>query len=523
MKSYVYAGILILTATVIYIADILLREKTKIGKIMASILFILSLLVIPFVVGIQTPTIYPLGDEFNLDTDAVKMKSDNFSTIYYTTDEEPDTETWYRYVEPVKLKSLPITVRAKCKWLNLISSDIVTNTYALDHRASGSNADEASSEDKIASEFDINSYVSDKKTERYQSLPSGISAGWGDDGGGRSSYTIDEINKGILSNQIIFNTISKSTIGNEKNFVGARLYDGINRGKDNIWNGNLIEVQSGEEYTIRLYCHNNNPDGYDAVAEDVEVRFLIPGETGRTIVVNGLIKSTNASPATYWDSVVLTSDYPFHLEYVPDSGLFENNGIGADEGLQLDNKIGEGEWVRLGYSDLDGRIPGCYQYASYTTIRVKVVSDINFTVDQKVRLVDDTFDWQDFLDAQVGDEVEFQIAYKNTDNFSHSDVMIRDILPENMEYIPRTTKVYNSNYPNGLLMDQDTICDDGINIGAYAPNANAYIRFRARVRDKSIAPGSNTLVNWSQGWVDRTAFQDYSGVQIHKYDLEIKH
>ena len=294
------------------------------------------------------------------------------------------------------------------------------------------------------------------------------------------------------------------------------MYDGTNRGKDNIWNGNLIEVQSGEEYIIRLYCHNNNPNGYDAVAEDVEVRFLIPRETGRTIVVNGLIKSANASPATYWDSVVLTSDYPFHLEYVPDSALFENNGIGAGGGSQLDNKVGEGEWVRLGYSDLDGRIPGCYQYACYTTIRVKVVSDINFTVDQTVRLVDDTFDWQDFVDAQVGDEVEFQIVYKNTDNFSHSDVMIRDILPENMEYIPRTTKVYNSNYPNGLLMDQDTICDDGINIGAYAPNANAYIRFRARVRDKSMTPGSNTLVNWSQGWVNRTAFQDYSGVQVHK-------
>ena len=81
MKSYIYAGILILTATVIYIADILLREKTKLGRIMAYILFVLSLLVIPFVVGIQTPTIYPPGDEFNLDTDTVKMKSDNFSTI----------------------------------------------------------------------------------------------------------------------------------------------------------------------------------------------------------------------------------------------------------------------------------------------------------------------------------------------------------------------------------------------------------------------------------------------------------
>ena len=63
---------------------------------------------------------------------------------------------------------------------------------------------------------------------------------WGDDSeDGRASYTIEEINNGAIGatsisdgedyknspnypGQIIFNTISDSVIGDEKNFVGVR-------------------------------------------------------------------------------------------------------------------------------------------------------------------------------------------------------------------------------------------------------------------------------------------------------------
>lgn len=62
---------------------------------------------------------------------------------------------------------------------------------------------------------------------------------WGDNGGGRPSYTKEEINKGAIGATeisdgenykesdnypgiIVFNSISDSAIGNEKNFVGTR-------------------------------------------------------------------------------------------------------------------------------------------------------------------------------------------------------------------------------------------------------------------------------------------------------------
>ena len=76
-------------------------------------------------------------------------------------------------------------------------------------------------------------------------------AGWGDNGGGRESLTAKEINSGVLGDTIIFNSISDSIIGDEKNFVGARLDDGTNTGADNVWNGNEIAVENGAVYFIR--------------------------------------------------------------------------------------------------------------------------------------------------------------------------------------------------------------------------------------------------------------------------------
>ena len=49
----------------------------------------------------------------------------------------------------------------------------------------------------------------------------------------------------------------------------------------------------------------------------------------------------------------------------------ENNGIGSG-GIMLDDQI-VNDWTRIGYDELDGRIPGCYKYDSYITVKMKPV------------------------------------------------------------------------------------------------------------------------------------------------------
>lgn len=366
---------------------------------------------------------------------------------------------------------------------------------------------------------------------------------WGDNSeNGRPSYTIDEINKGAIGatfesdgedyknsenypGQIIFNTISDSVMGNEKNYVGVRectTADGGGATKETIWNANDITVEDGKTYIIRMYVHNNNPNGWDAVAENTKVRFNVPVVSSREIKVNGYITSSNASPSEYVDDVIFKSDTAFHLEYIYGSALLKNNSIGLS-GIQLSDNIVEAKdgGILIGYDALDGRVPGCYEYANYVTIQVKAVFDDEFSVEQKVRVVgSEDKEFKYAVNANIGDIVEFQLQYKNISNESHKQVAVRDILPPSLKYIEGSTKLYNTDHPDGVTAKQNTITtDEGVNIGNYATGANAYIRFRAEVIGDAMADGANELVNWGQvqaGSDKLIIIQDYAKVYVTK-------
>lgn len=136
-----------------------------------------------------------------------------------------------------------------------------------------------------------------------------------------------------------------------------------------------------------------------------------------------------------------------------------------------------------------------------------------FFVIQKARLAG-TAEWATSVNAEIGDIVEIQIKYENINEIKHDNVMIRDILPPNLEYIAGTTKLYNVQHDGSGL--SDGITDQGVNIGNYTPGSDAYVRFSAKVDDVNLAPGSNTLVNWSQGGVGPVTLQDYAAVVVQK-------
>lgn len=327
--------------------------------------------------------------------------------------------------------------------------------------------------------------------------PLAVSA-WGDNAGGRKSYTKAEINNQILGNKIVFNSISDSAIGDEKNFVGARLDDG-NHGSANQWQGNQIEVESGKTYIIRLYVHNNNPKGESAIATNVRAGFLIPSTIGKTAEINGKIFADNATPSIYWDNVKLTSKENFKLEYIKGSARLENNGIGKKAGgLELKDEIINDGGTLIGYNKLDGKIPGCFEYASYLTIKVKVNSEetSGMIVEKKVRFAG-TKEWKMNPMVKIGDKLEYQIHYKNISGVDTNNVMVQDSLPDNMELIKGTTKLFNTANKNGIARD-DTVTTTGVNIGGYSHNGDAYLRFQVEVKDKNLACGNNKLVNWAK-------------------------
>lgn len=323
---------------------------------------------------------------------------------------------------------------------------------------------------------------------------------WGDNAGGRRGYTIEEINNNILGDKIVLNSITNATghdangnvieLGDERNFLRAR-----ENGSTGLWSANEIIAEEGKEYVVRLYVHNNNLHGTDAIAKDVNVSLAIPGDTASEIKVEGYITSSNATPSKYWDYVTFKSPNGerFHLEYYPGSSLWESNG--KSNGALSDNFITEGG-VKVGYDSLNGEIPGCYQYSGYASARVKVVYDDTFEITKQVR-IKGTTEWKETVDAKVGDIVEFMIGYKNKSGKDANDVMVLDSLPNNLQYVPNSTLLKNANHPNATKVITDTLTTTGINIGSYTNGSNAYVLFEAKVIDNTLDCNKRTqMINW---------------------------
>ncbi len=350
------------------------------------------------------------------------------------------------------------------------------------------------------------------------------SLAWGDSSSGRTHYTIEEINTGALEDTVTFNSIvdPEGIQPNEPNFVSAQNADVIANDVKSSWYGNdVMDVKDGGEYLIRLYVHNNNVPKQDeesgAASQDTRVQVSIPGTSGNTIEVNGFITSSNATPDKYWDYINFHSNSNFHLEYVYGSAIIYNNAY--PEGLALSDEIvTTAEGALIGYDKMDGIMPGGYQYACYITLKVRAVYDYEFEIDKKVRLAGTQDEFTESVDAKVGDKVEFQIEFhNNTANDIQENVIIRDVLPNNMAYIANTTYLYNSNHQDGkqIIPDGD-LFTTGINIGAYKANASGWVRFTAEVVDKDLACGDNVLVNWAQGMVSSTIYQDHAAVRVKK-------
>ena len=333
---------------------------------------------------------------------------------------------------------------------------------------------------------------------------------WGDSQpGGRPSYTIDDIDDGALGDNITFNSISDGAIGEEKYFVGARL-----SGTSDKWDAGEFKIEDGKKYTVRLYVHNNSPKGEDAVATGVKATFSIPTTAAKSHTIVGYIDSDNATPDRYWDEVTMTADKPFYLEYVKGSAVYKNN-IGS---FALSDELFS-TGATLGYEKMDGNIPGCFKYDGTVYIDVIPHYSVASYHKQSVRIkgsADKT--WYDVIDAKVGQEVEYRLLYTNLSNIDAENVIIQDALPKNIKYVANSTVLYNSKYQTGAKLKDETLTTLGINIGTYAPKANAEIYFTGIVVDENLSDcgGIDSLVNKSRSISNGEELEDNTVVNVQK-------
>ena len=329
-------------------------------------------------------------------------------------------------------------------------------------------------------------------------------------GPSRQTFTIEQ-----PANYVTFNSITNNpNIGDERNFVSIR-----EAGTNNKWSDNQTVVD-GKNYTVRMYVHNNAASNLNLVAENVTAKFRLPTSTGKSIQVNGFLNSSNATPTEVYDDAFFTASENFNLSYIANSLKYENNVFGAN-GIALSESIFTDDGVKLGYDKLDGKIPGCLQYAGYVTFTVKpqfapkAVS--KFTISKTVSKHGEN-KWVESYTAKPGETVDYLIEYDNTGNVQQNNVTIRDTLPAGETYVNGSTVFGNSKTPNGIKASDNIANGSGINIGSYAAKANAWVIFSAKVAENDNLPicGNNKLVNKASVTIDDTAIEDTADVTVTK-------
>lgn len=282
----------------------------------------------------------------------------------------------------------------------------------------------------------------------------------------------------------------------------------------------MPEVKNGDDLTLEVYVHNNAdsslntvPDGkggYVGVAENTTVSVKLPTTSASTQQAKATISASNASPASVYDTLDFGSadGSNFKLSYVPGSASVQYkdaNGNNVNKKVS-DNIVTTGALIG---PNLDGKMDGCFAYVEYVTLHVKVTTaPSNFTLNKKVAAPGDTV-WKKSTTAKAGDTVKYELSFKNTGETTLNNVVLRDQLPNGMTIVPGTTKIYNSNYPNGVNAGTDAIvANGGISIGSYTAGANADVDFQAKLpTSDKLKCGENTLTNIGQaitGGVDVT-------------------
>ena len=303
-------------------------------------------------------------------------------------------------------------------------------------------------------------------------------------GPSRTTFTMDE-----PASYVTFNSITDNpSVGDERNFTRIRETG------SSTW-ADSVTVQEGKEYTIRMYVHNNAASNLNLTATNVRAALNLPLNTYTTdFTVNGFISADNSNPAKVWDQVIVRSDKEFRLNVV--SAKYFNNVTGTDNGWTLGNELFTENGALLGYNKLDGKIPGCLQYAGYIIVKVTpefkgVPKNPSYDVAKTVNKTA----------AKPGDTLEYTITAKNTGDQDLTNVVLKDTLPS---YIASTSVSVTapSSYSGDLF-------GSGLNISKLPVGGTATIKITAVTKSsEKFECGDTKLVNTVSSSTDQTKTED---------------
>lgn len=307
------------------------------------------------------------------------------------------------------------------------------------------------------------------------------------------------------ADHVQFNSFTNTpNVGDERYFFGAKDAATTTSGGYQ----NTMQVVPGQEVLLRTYVHNNADASLNAsgagIAHNTRVRIALPTDTATSLGAVSYVSADNADNkvtdsngksnivsdgVNFQDAAV-----PFGVSYVAGSAMIYNEA--HPTGVNLSDAIVGANGTQIGYDQMNGELPGCFNYVGLVTIKVKI-SGPALTFTKQVTTPGST-NWAASLSAKPGDTTSWLLTYSNKSSVVIKNGTIADTLPAHLKVVPGSVMLFDSNHPNGaVLSDTALFTNSGQNVGDLAAtNGGGYIRYRTTINNDFAATECNPkLVN----------------------------
>ncbi|MEI8072509.1 MAG: LPXTG cell wall anchor domain-containing protein [Candidatus Saccharibacteria bacterium] len=289
---------------------------------------------------------------------------------------------------------------------------------------------------------------------------------------------------------VTFNSFTNVPEGNEQQFFDGKQWNTTPGGFQDP-----IQVHVGEEIKLRTYVHNNADaslndaaHNYAGIARNTKVKITLPNGVGTQMNAVSKISADNATPGSVYDTTnfVSADGTPYQLSYVAGSAYADTH---ARTAMPLSDSIVT-TGALIGENAPDGNVPGCFENDMYVIVKVKVEA-APLSIEKTVAHPGQNF--VEKVDSKPGERLYFKLSFKNNGATQQDNVALTDKLPEQLQLVPGSVKLYNSNNPSGLqLSDSGLFTAGGQSVGDYASNINGYVLYQVVVKDSANGVLTNT-------------------------------
>ncbi len=293
---------------------------------------------------------------------------------------------------------------------------------------------------------------------------------------------------GSMNGPVFDSFINTPSYGDEENFTQIAPVQ-ANQSPINASYSNTAQANPGQEYWVRMLVHNDGNQnlnclpqydsatlndctqvnlGSPSIATNTTVQVAIANGVANGVDIMGYISASNATPSSIWDSATLVNpNQAFSVSYVNGSASIYNSAF--PNGLSLPDSIASSTGTLIGYNQMNGIFPGCFNYSAYVYVKV-LVSSPALKIQKFVRN-SSTSNWSSAITANAGSIVQWKITYQDTGTVNDNNVTLSDSIPQGLTIVPGSIKWYDANN-NGTVQADTSLSSGGIDLGNYAPSPN---------------------------------------------------